>query len=209
MSYEYHLFVSYRRELLWTPWTRDHFKRLLTSYLQQELREAPRIFVDERIEIGADYVNTLAEGLAKSRALVAIFSGDYFSSPWCLHELDLMLDRSGGRPRSIFPVVVHDCENLPAPIDRIQSANFKEFRTTHLCETGRMYEGFSSAVGALAPQLAGVIRTAPAFRNAWVSTCITRLNAVYSALKTGSSVSPSHFVPPPGLSLLSLPRLTP
>lgn len=209
MSYEYHVFVSYRREVLWTPWTRDHFKRLLTSYLQQELGEPPQVFVDERIDIGADYVNTLAEGLAKSRALVAIFSRDYFASIWSLHELDLMLDRSGGNPGLIIPVVVHDCEILPTPLDRIQSANFKKFRNTHPCETGAKYEEFSDAIRALAPQLAGVIRDAPAFKNDWISTCLTRLNAVYSATKTGGSVSPSHFAPPPMHSLLSLPRLNP
>jgi hypothetical protein len=209
MSYEYHVFVSYRRELLWTPWTRDHFKRLLTSYLQQELKEPPRIFVDERIEIGADYVNTLADGLAKSRAFVALFSGDYFSSPWCLHELDLMLDRSGGHPRSIFPVLVHDCEDLPSPIDRVQSVDFKEFRNTHLCETSSKYENFSNAVRTFAPQLAQVIRNAPAFKNSWTATCATRLNAVYSATKTGSCLSPSHFAPPAVQSLLNLPRLNP
>jgi hypothetical protein len=209
MSYEYDVFVSYRRELLWTRWTRDHFKRLLTSYLQQELGKPARIFVDERIEIGADYVQTLAEGLAKSKALVAIFSGDYFESLWCLHELDLMLDRRGGHPGLVVPVVVHDCDSLPAPIDRIQSADFKDFRVTHLCETGMKYEEFSRAIRAPAPQLAEVIRAAPTFRTAWVSTCVARLNAVHTAVKAGGSVSPSHFVPPPARSLLRPPRLTP
>lgn len=119
MSYQNHIFVSYKREELWTPWTRDRLKQLLISYLQPELGgERPEIFVDEFIDIGADYVDTLAEQLATSMALVAIFSGDYFASDWCLHELDLMLDRIGGRPGLIFPVVVHDCDSLPAPIDR-------------------------------------------------------------------------------------------
>jgi len=187
MSYEYDVFVSYRRELLWTSWTRDHFKKLLTSYLQQELRRKPEIFVDERIDVEADYVQTLAEGLAKPRALVAIFSGDYFTSLWCLHELDLMLDRSGGNPGLILPVVVHDCEKLPAPLDRIQPANFTRFRTPYFCETGIRYEEFSIAVGALAPPLARVIWSAPVFRDDWVATCTTRLNAVHGATNGGTS----------------------
>jgi hypothetical protein len=208
MSYRYHIFVSYKRQELWTPWTRDRFKRLLTSYLQQELGERPEIFVDEVIDIGADYVNALAERLATSMALVAVLSGDYFASDWCLHELDLMLDRIGGRPGLIFPVVVHDCESLPTPIDRIKPVDLKKFRITHMAETGMTYEEFSSAIGALAPGLARVIRSAPEFRSAWVSTCASRLNEVYNALTAGESCSlPSHFKPPPRRTLLKQPRL--
>jgi TIR domain len=207
MGYQNHLFVSYKREELWTPWTRDRLKRLLVSYLQPELGEYPEIFVDEFIDVGADYVDTLAERLATSMALVAIFSRDYFASDWCLHELDLMLDRMGGRPGLIFPVVVHDCEKLPAPINRIKPADLKKFRITHMAETGITYEEFSSAIKALAPGLAQVVRRAPEFKSVWVSTCASRLNEVYSALRAGDSCSPSHFKPPPRGTLLKQPRL--
>jgi hypothetical protein len=34
MTYQHDVFISYKREANWTPWTRDHFKNLLQSYLQ-------------------------------------------------------------------------------------------------------------------------------------------------------------------------------
>ena len=94
MSYLHDVFISYKREALWTPWTRDHFKTLVQAYLQRELGRSPEIFVDENLDVGEDWVDGLAANLAKSRVLVPIFSGDYFGSDWCLNELDLMLGRS-------------------------------------------------------------------------------------------------------------------
>ena len=116
MIYRHDVFISYRRQLLWTPWTRDHFKVLLTAYLQQELGAPPDVFVDERIEVGADWVDELGTHLACSKAMVAILSRDYFGSPWCLHELDLMLERSLGAQPLIVPVIVQDCDNLSPPL---------------------------------------------------------------------------------------------
>jgi hypothetical protein len=209
MTYRYHVFVSYKRELLWTPWTRDHLKRLLASYLQQELRQEVRIFFDDLIEIGADYVEELGHNLAQSMVMVAILSGDYFASQWCLHELDLMLYRNAGRPGLIVPIVVHDCENLPDPVSRIQSVDFKDFRITHMNEYGHKYEQFSIAVKDLAPKLARVIRNAPPYQSDWLGTCVSRFQAVYAARESGNSVSPLSFTPPPPISLLIPPRLFP
>lgn len=53
MSYAHDVFISYKREARWTAWTRDHFRKLLASYLQQDLGREPEIFVDERIVVGA------------------------------------------------------------------------------------------------------------------------------------------------------------
>jgi len=154
LPYQHDIFVSYRRQIAWTPWTRDHLKRFLESYLQQELGIPPDIFVDERIIVAADWVNALASHLAQSRIVVAVLSRDYFQSRWCLHELDLILDRNGGRPGLFIPLVVHDCENLPDPIARAQPVDFKDFRITDMNRAGQTYEDFSTAVKRLAPMIA-------------------------------------------------------
>ena len=207
MSYQHHVFVSYRRGDRWTAWTRDYFKRELAACLQQELRERPDIFVDEQIHIGADYVATLGESLARSRAAVAIFSGDYFTSQWCLHELDLMLDRLGGAPGRVVAVVVQDCEILPPPVNRIQSADLKAFRITRMNVDGSKYEGFCEAVGRVAPDVARAVRAAPTFDPTWTTTCIDRFMQVHDAEQRGAAIAPTWFVPPPAPSLLTLPRL--
>jgi hypothetical protein len=207
MAYCQHVFISYRREVLWTPWTRDHFRKLLTAYLQQELGERPEIFVDELVPVSADYVKALGERLGTSMVLVAILSGDYFISDWCLHELDLMLERNGGNPGLVIPVVVHDCDVLPDPINRIQRADFKNHRITHMNEKGDKYEQFSLAVRDLAPEIVRAIRTAPPFQPTWPTTCIDRFNQVYDAARQGRRHPPSHFIPPPPPSFIVLPRL--
>jgi hypothetical protein len=207
MSYQHHVFVSYSHENRWTPWTRDYFKPELSAHLQQELREKPDIFVDDRIHFGADYVTALAENLAHSRAMVAIFSGDYFSRQWCVHELDLMLDRAGGAPGLVIPVVVHDCDSLPSPVSRIQFADLKRFRVATMNVHGQKYEDFSTAVGTIAPDVCRTVRTAPAFDASWTNACLTRLTKVYEAEQRGGTIPPKWFKPPPPLELLTVPRL--
>jgi len=209
MTYRHHVFVSYRREDRWTPWTRDYFKRELTAYLQQELQEKPDVFVDERIHFGADYVATLGDSLAHSMAMVAIFSADYFTSQWCLHELDLMLDRTGGVPGLVVPVVVHDCDNLPPPVSRMQCADLKLFRITRMFLEGQTYQDFSAAVGKIAPDLCRAIRAAPAFDATWTKTCVTRFMQVHEAEQRGATIAPTWFTPRLPPALLTPPRLVP
>jgi hypothetical protein len=55
-----------------------YIKGLLQTYLHDDLGHKPEIFLDERIEVGADWVDELGENLAKSKVVVALFSGSYF-----------------------------------------------------------------------------------------------------------------------------------
>ena len=117
MSYLNDVFLSYRREKhAWTPWTRETFKRALESCLQRDLGRPATVFFDEQIPMGVDYVNHLAQRLAASRVIVPLLSKDYFSSDWCVHELDLMFERAQGA-EIIIPVLVHDGEIIPDALD--------------------------------------------------------------------------------------------
>jgi hypothetical protein len=207
MTYWNHLFVSYRREPLWTPWAREHLRSMLTAYLQPELKAKPEIFIDEATDISPNWLEDISQNLARSRAMLAVLSGDYFQSPWCLHELDLMLERNKGQPRLILGVVVQDCRRLPPPLGQLASANFEDYRYTHLNKEGSTYERFSGAVKRLAPILAQVIRDAPDFDPLWEDACTSRFRNVYAANSSGGTVLPSHFQPPPQPSLLVVPRL--
>ncbi len=208
MSYEHDLFISYRREHLWTGWTRDHFKKMLTSYLQQELGCRPDIFVDERIEVGSDWVDELAKHLARSRVMVAVLSGDYLASQWCIHEMDMMLDRDGGRAGLVIPVVVHDCHPFPPPLARQQATDLSKFRLTHMNKKGQLYEDFSGAIKSLAPAVAQKVRTAPSFDPMWEIALHSRFNDVFAACAGGSPVAPVHFRVPARPSFTQ-PRLAP
>lgn len=185
MAYEHDIFVSYRREVQWTPWVRDHLKVLLQSYLQQELGSSPDIFVDERIDVGADWVDELGEHLAKSKVVLAVFSRDYFDSCWCVHELDLILARiqsttlAGSKPRLIIPTIVHDGELIPVEVKKIQPCDLKKYRIACINKNTADYHEFSVAIGGLAPKIKSAILTAPAFETKWIDECKQRFNEVF------------------------------
>lgn len=200
MSYKHDVFISYRRQVNWTAWTRDHFKTLLSTYLQPELGLEPDIFVDERIEVGIDWVDALAEHLATSKIMVAIFSGDYFGSDWCLHELDLMLERSTqaalGKVKHmplIVPVVVHDGNLIPQEAKRIQPMDLAKYRIAHINRDTTDYHEFSKAVGKLAPDVAAQIRSAPPFDPEWENQCRKRFNEVFEASSNHKKLDPRQF----------------
>lgn len=215
MAYQHDVFISYKREHLWTPWTRDHFKVLLRSYLQQDLGREPEIFVDERIIVGADWVDSLAEHLAHSRVLVAIFSADYFSSDWCIHELDLMLERSQSCPgatsedaRLIIPVIVHDGDLIPVPVKRRNPVHLEKYRIAHINRETLDYHEFSKAMQALSPMIASAVQSAPAYEDAWVSTHKQRLNMVFENVEKKQRTPPQKFTLVPPSPPTSVPRPT-
>lgn len=215
MAYEHDVFISYKREQCWTPWTRDHFKKLLKSYLQQDLGHEPDIFVDERIVVGADWVDSLAEHLAKSRVLVAIFSADYFGSDWCVHELDMMLERSqachGAKAedaRLIIPVVVHDGHLIPKPVKRLQPADFAAYRIAHINDASADYHEFSKEMKKLSPMVAKAIQGTPVFDAAWVDHHKQRFNEVFENTEVKTRTPPTKFFLVPPLPPRSVPRPT-
>jgi hypothetical protein len=215
MSYENDVFISYKRERNWTPWTRDHFKTLLQSYLQQELGREPRIFIDEKLDenFGHDWVVELASNLARSRVAIVLFSRDYFGSDWCLHELDLMLGRirgcAGGPYQLILPVVGHDGELIPDEVARLTPCDVKRFRIAHICVGTPEYQQFSVCVGSLSPVVARAINTAPEFNSEWVDVCVRRFNEVYEAQRRGDHLRTMDFIPKAIIIPTIPPRLNP
>ena len=153
----------------------------------------PDIFVDDRINVGQDWVNGLGEHLATSKIMVAIFSGDYFGSDWCLHELDLMLARATKTKNLIVPVIVHDGDKIPQPAQRIQPTDMAKFRNTHLNEDSPDYAEFSKAMGLLAPQVAKLIDAAPNFKKVWIEQHQKRFNDVYQASIQKQPLEPTQF----------------
>jgi hypothetical protein len=183
MEYIYDVFVSYKRHRDWTPWTREHIFDLLDAYLTQELGDKPSIFIDDKIEPGADWPNRLGNALARSRVLLPIFSGDYFGSDWCLHELDLLHGRMLINPGKvlIIPIQGHDGDLIPKEIARLQPVDFREFRNPDIQRKTPRFEKFADEVGKLAPKLAQAIGSVPVFDPAWVQEYEGRFDQVYSS----------------------------
>ena len=153
---------------------------------------------------------SLGEDLGRARVLLPIFSGDYFSSDWCMHELDLMHGRLLRFPRSklIVPVLGHDGKLIPVEIARIQPFDLSAFRNTDIQRRTPRYEKFSEAVSDLAPHLADAIVTAPPFDSDWVQECQDRFNKVYNAHCGGPIVKVKTLTPKPPPHVVAPPRIT-
>lgn len=194
MPYSNDVFISYRREdYAWTPWARDIFKPALNAWLQRELGNAPDIFIDEQVPVGADYVESLARALATSKVMVAILSKDYFRSDWCIHELDLMMERAGGR-NLIIPIVVHDGEVIPDAVHKLQHADFKRFANPALSVAGSLHAEFWEAIRVIAPRVRDAIAEVPAYDSRWIAFFRQRLTHVYNASQTGKNIPlPTQF----------------
>src|SRR5262245_23433482 len=124
MSYQYDIFISYRRNPETLTWIRDHFVPLLSLRVGFELQRSPVIFVDDQIESGSSWPAKLGATLGASRMLIALWTGNYFTSAWCTEEFSQMLARekeaelrTATRPHGlIVPAFIHDGDAFPAEL---------------------------------------------------------------------------------------------
>ena len=72
LPYEFDVFVSYRRHGEWEAWVQDHFKPLFELYLSEDLGQEARVFIDSRLESGAQWPEHLAIAHARSAVLVPL-----------------------------------------------------------------------------------------------------------------------------------------
>src|SRR5262245_13330516 len=134
MSYEYDIFISYRRDPEIRSWISDHFKPLINYYVGDELRRKPSIYIDEQLESGTAWPISLGEALGRSLTLRALWSGSYLSSGWCSAEFGHMLAREKfAKSRSdaqrwaiIIPIFILDGETFPKNLGYIQHFEIKE-----------------------------------------------------------------------------------
>ena len=152
MTYQHDVFISYKREVNQTAGFATTSRLSYRAILSKISVESPIFFVDERIEseIGADWVKSLATHLATSAIAVIVFSGDYLSSDWCIHELDLMLERAEKynatkKPSAqlIIPVIGHGRQLLPDPIAHMTPANVEKYRIAWMHKDTPDYHEFS------------------------------------------------------------------
>lgn len=211
VGYIYDVFISYRRHAEWTPWVRECLRPLLDAYLSQELATSPQIFLDEQLEPGDDWPNRLGTALARSRILIPIYSGDYFGSEWCVHELDLMHGRQMQCQDSklIVPMLGHDGDLIPEAMGRILYCDIREFRNTDIQRKSPRFEKFSDAIKTLSPRVAAAICSAPDYAAAWEAECKGRFDMVYAARGNGIEVETQSFERKQLPRVSAPPRVTP
>lgn len=177
MSYEYHVFLSYRRHGEWTRWVGEKFLPLFLHWLGEELGENAQIFFDQKfIEAGIVWPHELAFALARSRVLVPLLSRQYFNSEWCKAELahmcareDMCFTNAVRLSRGlIVPAVLHDGDDFPKNVCAITPTYLQDCANVRLAKDSPTEEELSKRIrDSLVPNVARAIQRAPHYDPSW------------------------------------------
>ena len=183
VDYEHDVFISYKRSPIQNEWLRQHFVRLFSEFVRDEIiaecQRAPgSIFFDESqlseearefdltgIEPGQNWRNELKVALKTSRCLVALWSPGYFLSPWCKAEWETFQMRSIQEGKGlVVGVSVHDGKSFPQDAKAIQYMDLSPYKIIGAGFTASLkYVDFQEKVQALAHYVAKAVKQAPAF----------------------------------------------
>ena len=176
-DYYYHIFISYSRLGDVPGWVHTHFLPVLTNRMDAVWNESPQIFIDQKIDVGSDWPEDLANALHHSCCMLAIWSPSFFRSKWCMAEWETMLAReqqTGLRSRGhtmglVYPVVFSDGEYFPEAAKRTQSKfdlkdytyPYPQFRNTP------EYLKFHDKMTEVANGLVRLLQEVPPWNAAW------------------------------------------
>jgi len=178
MAYEHDIFVSYKRDPEALEWIRRFLKPLLTHRVQMELRRPVVVYVHEvgnQIPVGTAWPVELGDVIARTRVLVALWSGDYLSSEWCRQELSLMLQREQrNRARTarnkfglVIPIVAHDGETIPEKLAAAQKLEVFDYFNSRMPSDGVKAEKLADLIALHAKGIAAAINAAPRWDKQW------------------------------------------
>lgn len=189
MAYKWDVFLSYRRSNDWPKFVKKQFLPKLRTWLETELGHDAHIFVDvDAIETGADWPYELADALAHSKTMVCLWSAQYFTSRWCALELTQMLMRrqslagsSGRLPPLIIAALIHDSENLPRELSRIQQFPMQECSSPWIAKGSRTEERLGFEIRKLAQHVANALKHVPPYDESWPDLVTTEFMHLFNA----------------------------
>ncbi len=176
-DYTYDVFLSYRRANPVGDWVHNHFHPLLAEWLPQVMPRDPKLFIDTRsIETADDWPLKLQQALRGSRCVVAVWSANYFRSPWCVAEWRSMLKReeklgyrTEDRTRGlVYPVVFFDGEHFPSEAKRTQSKDLRRWSNPDLSfRNTQDFLGFTQEIKTIAGEIWEMVDQAPPWQPDW------------------------------------------
>ena len=177
MSYDYDVFLSYRRLGEWPQWVDRHFLPLFRHWLGEELGRKPEIFVDREGTQSGDYWPLrLAQAHSTSRVLVGLWSRTYFESTWCQAELARMLahHQACGIPKPGLPqglihaAILHDGDTFPDTVATIQAVDLSRCANVRLAHGSPKAEQLEDLIRGWVPGIAHAIGNAPEYDSSWL-----------------------------------------
>jgi hypothetical protein len=183
VSYSHDIFISYRRDPETLIWINEHFLPLLRLRVGMELGREPAIFIDDQIESGTSWPQSLGAALGGSRTLIALWTGNYLSSVWCTEELSHMVVReeeeglrTSTRPYGvIIPAFIHDGERFPLELNYMQRFEIQRCFNVRMARNSPRAEELDASLVAQAPSIAACVQHAPAWCESWSRIAAARL----------------------------------
>jgi hypothetical protein len=174
VGYKFDAFLSYSRKGQWPQFVDRLFKPMLEHWLLNELGWQPYIFHDtESMEVGRQWPEMLADALASSRIMIALWSKVYFSSRWCTAELGHMLARAdcirgnGTSPQLVLAAVIHDGDDFPEDVRNIQRLEIRDYANPWIIPYSEKGGELSERLRRFSVDVARAITTAPDHDPAW------------------------------------------
>lgn len=169
MSYQYQVFLSYRRLGPVEVWVRDFFRKEFEDWLTEELGGEPaRVFLDQTdLRPGDQFEAKLGQTLSTSCCLVPIWTPSYFKSSWCWAEWQTFRKRAQlartPNVNLVVPIRWCDGDHFPAEAKNTQWEDFNEFAMTGPAFRSTVgFLDFQKKVHSFAAKVAAEIDKAPA-----------------------------------------------
>lgn len=175
-DYRYDAFISYSHHPIVKPWVNQYFHPLLERWLALKLgRRSADVFIDRiGIKPGERWPARLRNALKVSKCLVPVFTGDYFSSPWCSCEWTSFIERENALgldqlPESLIIPVIHDDGRwLPDRAKEYEPLDFSDCRTIMpKFEYHNDFRVLETKIEQLAEAVADVINNSPPYDPNW------------------------------------------
>lgn len=171
---------------------------MLKHWLGAELGREANIFYDvENIEAGQDWPEELAEALAASRVMIALWSREYFTSSWCQAELAQMLARveslreGGRRAHLILAAIIHDGDAIPHELMRTQYVEIRQYANPWMTQNSEKARELAEILKQFAVHVGHAITKAPSFDPEWRTLAIERFTQTFEDHPTDQLTVPS------------------
>lgn len=175
MSYEYDIFISYRRSDTIGPWVKNHLAPRLQLRLNEVAPYNVNVFCDFKMDDGVNWPAELKRSVHRSRLLLSIWSADYFRSKWCMAEWQSFRQREAllglftdENPQGlVYPVRYADGDHFHAEAKVTQCR--RDFSTLSYPEESfrdtKKYLEFDDLIREMARDLERLLGSVPSWRD--------------------------------------------
>lgn len=177
MSYQYDIFLSYKRPKPESKWVDETFYPKFVEYICEALNKDAVIFKDtDEIKTGQTWDLKIKSALIHSKIMVSVFSAAYFRSEWCKKEFAFMDYRQKQCGLStienpnglIVPIKIFDGEHFPEYANRLQISDFNKFYRDSLHLTNSpVYIDFQDRLDIFVQDVALAYNNAPEWNEEW------------------------------------------